>query len=221
MRLPILRSLRIACVGTGIICPRSCFHMSKTTQNALLGCCVGRKATSAGTHAQIGENSRFQHGDLEDGVFICADSCSSSAIAAAYIYTPFYRLLPVDGPYLREFGALDALAMPNSCWGCSLSCIPTEHQKPMRCRFDLCSRSRSVDTYLAAGLDASLLMVASWPEMGGGLPRRGESCLLIVGRTERSGRLSHLRIRQREKQHRFSIWLALTVQFLSRHRWEM
>lgn len=102
---------------------------------------------------------------------------------------------------LREFGALDALAMPNSCWGYSLSCIPTEHQKAGASSIRSCSRSRSVDTYLAAGLDASLCMVGSWPEMDRGLTWRGESCLLTVGRTERSGRLSHLRMRQREKQH--------------------
>lgn len=66
----------------------------------------------------------------------------------------------------RESGALDALTGPNSCWGCSLSYVPTEHQKPMRCRFDLAPGCCSVDTYLTAGLDASFFMAASWPHDG-------------------------------------------------------
>lgn len=116
--------------------------------------------------------------DWKDGVFICADSCSSSAIAAAaYISTSFYRLLPMDGPSSASSElSIDALTMSNSCWGCSPSCIPTEHQKPMRRRFDLApglvallvsEKTSSVDTYLEAGLDASLFMVASWPEWTG------------------------------------------------------
>lgn len=73
------------------------------------GAMWGTKRHSAGTHAQIGEEQSFPVRDWKDGVFICADSCSSSAIAAAYIHTPVYRPVPMDGPSLRELGVLDAL----------------------------------------------------------------------------------------------------------------
>lgn len=130
---------------------------------------------------------------------------------------------------LREFGALDALTMSNSCWGCSPSCIPTEHQKPMRRRFDLApglvallvsEKTSSVDTYLEAGLDASLFMVASWPEWMGTDMSWG--ILPIDCREDGTLRqtVSSANAPAREAA-RMSMWLALTVQVWSRQHWEM
>lgn len=58
--------------------------------------CVGHKATSAGTHAQIGENVQFQYGTRK--VVSSYVQTAAAVSLLLHTYTSFYRLLPMDGP---------------------------------------------------------------------------------------------------------------------------
>lgn len=134
--------------------------MSK--ESALLGC-VGHKATSAGTHAQIGENSLFQYGTRE----MVSSSAQTAAAAVSSVLHTYTRPSIASSPWMaplprvRSPGCIDRVEL---LLGLQSLLCPNRTSKADELSIRSCSRPRSVDTYLAAGLDASFCMAASWPD---------------------------------------------------------
>lgn len=166
-RLPVVRSWRIAYLSTGIAWPQSLSHVRKKHE-------IRRECTTelCGAQSDICRNPRADwrrrvvpSTGLERWCLHMRrqlqQQCHRCCI---HTYTcPVHRPIHMDGPSLRELGVLDALTGQTPV-GVAVSLLrPNRTSEANALSVRSRSRSRSVDTYLADSLDASLYMIASPP----------------------------------------------------------